>query len=71
MAGSTGHQVRHRNIQGDGQPLDVQQRDIALATFDATDVGPMKAGQVSQPFLRYPLLSADFPESFPEADLHV
>ena len=71
MAGSTGHQVRHGDIQGDGQPLDVQQRDVALATLDATDVSPMKAGQVAQSFLRNPLPSADFPESFPKSNLYV
>jgi len=71
MAGSTRHQVRHGDIQGDGQPLDIQQRDVALATFDATDVGPMKAGQVRQPLLRNPLLSADFPEPFPKSEPNV
>ena len=66
-----GHQVRHGDAQGDGQPLDVQQRDVAFAALDTTDVGPMKAGKVGQCFLRNPLLSADFPESFPKSNLYV
>ena len=66
-----GHQVRHRNAQGDGQLLDIQQRDVAFAALDTANVGPMKAGKVAQCFLRNPLLSADFAESFPKSNLYV
>ena len=66
-----GHQVRHRNAQGDGQPLDIQQRDVAFAALDTANVGPMKAGKVAQRFLRNPLLLADFAESFPKSNLYV
>jgi hypothetical protein len=47
MAGSIGHQVGHGDIQGDGQFLYVHQRDVPLAAFNATNVGPMKARELS------------------------
>jgi len=71
MAGSAGHQVRHGDVQGDGQLLDVQQGDVPLATFDTTDVCPVEACQTSQRFLGNPLRMADFPKSHPKSSLNI
>ena len=50
------HEFRHGHTQGDGQPFDVHERDIALATLDAAYVGPMQVGKLSEFLLRDPSL---------------
>src|SRR5207245_11812970 len=39
-------------LQGSGQPLDVEDADVAFSSLDRADVGAVEAGSVGQGFLR-------------------
>lgn len=45
-----------RHAESVGNCIDVVEADIALASFDRTDVGAVDAGQIRERFLRQPAL---------------
>ncbi len=65
------HEFRHGHTQGGGQPLDVHERDIALATFDAAYVGPMQIGKLSEFLLRDSSLLPNRTQPGAESNLNV
>ena len=60
-----------RDIQGICQVLDTAQRNIAAASFDVGDVGPMEFGAPSQLFLGDPELTSTSANSTAELRLQI
>ena len=52
------HQVGGQAPEREGEAADVEQRDVALAAFDAADVSPMQPGGLGESFLLEPLRQA-------------
>ena len=61
-------QVRERHVEGFGETPDVDQRGIALAAFDTSDIGPVQSGPVRQFLLRELQVVAEF--AHPSAKCH-
>ena len=59
-------QIRGFYAKRMGELDDVQQRDIPLAPFDASDIGPVDAGQFSKLFLRKSSLVSKLSKALPK-----
>jgi hypothetical protein len=63
-------QLRHRQVQGRRNPLDVHERQIARTPFHIADIGPMNARQLGQILLGLteflPPALHRVPEPFPD-----
>lgn len=56
----------NRELEGAGHRLELQEGDVPHAAFDARHVRPVKAGSVSQRFLRNATSQPDSPDSVPD-----
>ncbi len=56
--------IRDRQLQRGGKPVDVGEADVALASFHAADVRPVKTGTIGQRLLRKAQLLAPVSDGF-------
>src|SRR5438105_8522924 len=65
------HQLRNRNAESLGDNLDVPQGNVAPATLDAADVGPVQTALGGEGLLRKPLRLPQLSQMVAEAFCNV